>query len=269
MTKTKLSTMFDSFFISTTLSFILYLWINRYLKNAKISLFICIIAYILMFFTIFKKENSKYNLNKLKFQDQKLANLQLSFLIYSSDKINNDYFCKLLNCTHITNNIFENKQTYFYINLKTELNDFDFHFANNFYETTLKSKSLVFIYNKINDSFKNLILNAPTKFEIFDFNNLFLFMKEKQLYPSSINIKNSRLKKLKLFKEKTLSSLTKKHFFKFFFSGISLLFISIFIPFSFYYMIFGTILLIFAIACLFCKHSPLKNNSSLKNFIDK
>ena len=261
MNKTKLSLYFDSLIITTITSFILYIWINRYLKNAILSFFICIFIFILMFFIIFKHLTSKYNINKVKISEQKFADSCLNYLIYSNLSFDIKYFSNLLSSNHISNNIYKNNYANFYINLKSSLNEIDFHIANDWYQNTNKNTPLIFISFNQTDEFKNLLNNSPIKFYNSTFYDLFLLMKNKNLFPIQKQTQNNKFKIKKL---NLLNSLTKNKFFKFFLSGLSLISLSIFIPFSFYYMIFGSILLLLSIFCLFNKkQSPITSNINL------
>ena len=269
MTKSKLSIFFDTLTISLLISFLTYIWINRYLKNAILSYFICNITLILLFFVIFKFLLKKYNLNKMRNLDTKNANIYLNHLIYSTEINNKKFFEKLLDSKQIYKNIFENNSDYFYIEIKNKLTENDFHRANDFYLSSNTNKQLSFICNNYTDDFKNLISSSPIKYNLFYFYDLFAIMKLKNIFPYKIQLNNDRFKKLKKFKTKVLSSLTKNHFKNFLLSGLSLVVASLFIPFSYYYLLSGSFLLVLSIICLFNKNKKLKNNTSLETIIIK
>lgn len=270
MNKSKLSIVFDTILIAFLTSFLIYVWLNRYIKNAKYSFFICILIYILMFFVIFKTLSKKYNLEKLKLRDQKSAEKYLHYFTYSSESLIKNYFEKLFNCHYIDNNLYKNKNLLLYINLKTKLTEDDFHIANNFYHSQNNKLPLIFICKNQSDDFANLIKNSPAEYIVFYMQDLFLVMKEKNLYPTEIDVKNIKLNKFKEFKNQALTTLTKNHFFKFIFSGISLILLSMFFPYSRYYLFLGTILIILSIACLFNKNTQETNTQkSLSSIIEK
>ena len=89
-------------------------------------------------------------------------------------------------------------------------------------------------------------------------------MHKKNLYP----IPKQEIKKIKFNKKlveitkSKLSNITKSHFKEFLFSGLSLLLLSLVIPFSSHYLIIGTILLTISIISLFRKDfSPKEDNT--------
>lgn len=271
MNKTKLSVYFDTFLITTISVFLLYIWINKYIKNAILSFFICNIIYFLLFFVIFKYLNNKLTISNLKTKDKKICDFILNYLTYSSESINQNFFKNLLNINHISNNYFKNEKSYFYIDIKSNLDSKSFHKINNFYLSLNSNLPLTIIYKNYTPEFKELILNNPNQFNLINFDELYSIMKAKNFYPTSItNNQKSKLKKLKQIKQKTISSLTKNNFFKFLFSGLSLITLSLFIPFSFYYLIIGSILIILSIISLFNKsEKSIKSITDLSSLIKK
>lgn len=269
MNKSKLGIYFDTLTITTIACFIIYIWINKSLKNAFFSFFICIFIYLLLFFVIFMHLNNKHNLTKINILDQKFSNLCLKFFTYSTDEINAMFYSNLLSCTKINNYFFKNNYAYFYINLKTILNENDFHFINNFYQNHMQLP-LIIVYKSACDDFLNLILNSPTKYHLKNFNELFSLMKSKNLFPIKKDTAKNKYEKFNKFKTNIIKSLTKNNFAKFLFSGLSLVILSIFIPYSFYYLIFGSILLILSIVCLFAKNkTPNTSNIDLISLTKK
>ena len=92
-------------------------------------------------------------------------------------------------------------------------------------------------------------------------------MSQKNLYPiqkDTIKIIPYKTKFKNNIKTKC-ESVTSKHFKEFFFSGLSLLFLSLVVPFSNYYLITGTFLLIVSIISLFRKNTDTSSNNS--NFL--
>ena len=267
MNKTKLSIILDTFLISISISILLFVFFNNYIKNAKICLFLCILIYICLFFVIFKHFNNKFNLNKIKLFEEKTASQYLNFLTYTSQDFDINYYSNLLSSKHIIDNIYENDKTYFYINLKTTLNDFAFKFINDFYASN-KNKPFIIINKSCSDDFLNLINNSPVKYILINYLELYNLMKIKNYFPAKLE-KQNRFYKLNKFKLKSKQSLNSKNFFKFFISGICLILFSIFIPFAKYYMFFGSFLLILSIISLFNKISSKNDKFDLVSIIKK
>lgn len=267
MNKTKLSVILDSILIAFSITLLSYLLINKYLKNAIFSLFICIIIYISVFFVIFKHFNNKHSLSKIKLFEQKDAALYLKFLTYTSEDFDIKFYSNLLNANYINNNIYENNEVYFYINLKTKLNDKDFKFINEFF-TKNDNKPFIIIKNNCFDEFITLLKNSPNKLILIDYIQLYNLMKTKNYFPTKLE-KQEHFFKFKNFKLKSKQSLNSKNFFKFFLSGTSLIILSLFIPFIKYYMFFGSALLIISIICLFNKNKSVDNHFDLTSVIKK
>jgi len=137
----------------------------------------------------------------------------------------------------------------------------------------MNNKNLIFISEKYDNEFKDLIESSNKNFSIFDTQELYKLMKLKNEFPIP-------LEETKTFKQKSkikiltfISTLTKHHFKDYLFSGLSLLAFSFFIPFSIYYAIFGTLLITLSIICLFNSKSnsskQINNLSSLSETIKK
>ncbi len=267
MNKSKLSVILDSFLISSVISFLCYLWINRYIKNAKISLFVCIFIFTILFFGIFKYNNNKYNLSNIKIKDSNNAKKYLEYFKYTSEENNCIYFENLLNAKRISNNIYKNNKAYFYINLKTKLTDIDFLYINNFYLVNDKILPFIIVNANSTDEFFNLINNSPVKYYLTDYTQFYSLMKAKNFFPTTLA--NDKFKKLKTFKINSIKSLNRRNYFKFLISGITLIILSIYIPFSSYYIIFGTFFLILSIICLFNKQKTQNDNFDLNSVIEK
>lgn len=266
MTKTKLGVFFDTLFIVIIIAIILLFWINKYIKNAFLSLFICIFISFWLFIAIFKQNLKFNNLAKIKTHELKSINKFLEKLKFSHHKFYNSYFEKLLKVKNISGYIFENNEKIFYINIKTILSSHDFFTANEYQFQT--NKELHFINNSTDENFKKLLENSPTIFHNHNINELIELIKIKNFYPQPLTSSKSIKEKLKTTKSKFSNSLTRIRFKDYFFSGISLMIISAIAPYSFYYMIMGTILLIFSTICLFKKSKITVNQSATKSLVE-
>ena len=117
MTKTKFSIILDSFFITFLVFIILYIWLNKYLKNAIYSFILCIFISFIIFFAIFKHFLKKFNIKNLKSKDLKFADKCFKSLLFSDNKSNVTFFEKLLEAKQISNNIYKNDFSFFYLSL--------------------------------------------------------------------------------------------------------------------------------------------------------
>jgi hypothetical protein len=265
MKKSKFALFVDSLFSSFSITFIIYLWLNKIYKNANLVNFISIIVLILSF-TLFLIFFFKHN-NKLisKSNNEKFLNKCINSLILSSNLDYKNFICKLLNCSHIENYTYKLEDKIIYINIKTELSSNDyFNMQEIIFNKSINATKLYFIYKTKNKSFDDIISISNYEIELISFEILAKLMTQKNIYPikkESVTKHSLKNKIINNFK-KQYQSITNKHFKEFFFSGLSLLFLSIIVPFSNYYLIIGTILLIISILSLFRKNiEPSSNNT--------
>ena len=269
MTKTKTAIYLDTAFICLLLFFVQFAWLDRIIKNAFLCCFVCIFIVFIEFFVILKLNLKKHKLLNLKNLDLKISEKCLHFLKFSTISNYNQYFEKLFSSKSIKTFFFENEKFYFYINLKTKLKASDYFEINEF-KLTKSQKELLVICEQTDEEFHFLNSESQTKLKLFNFVELFKIIKEKQFYPTNISeLKKINTSSYKLTKSKILSSLTRSHFKSFIFSGMSLILFSFFIPYSVYYLFFGTALICFAIICLFRKEAPQENKTSLFDAIKK
>ncbi len=265
MIKSKLAITIDSIFISLLCSFILYVWINRYLKNAFLSFFICNIALVLLFFLFFKYFIKKHNLKNLKERDLNFAKKCFHHLKYCPDNESITFFEKLLNSKNKAMNLYENHNQIFYINIKQPLCENDFLTANEYKLSSSQNKNLFFISIAETEDFKNTLTSSPITYTLYNQTELFELMKVKDCFPIKQSAKEN-FSKLKLIKTKLKQSLLKQNFKHFLFSGLSLIAISLFLPFMFYYLIIGTILIFLSLVCLLSK--PTQTEKPKEKLID-
>jgi len=263
MIKGKFATIFDIFCLSFIIFLISFFWINKLFKINTLSLILSFILYILffIFFTIITQK--KY---KVKIKNKKEKELYLktkNSLKYLSIYNTNQYFEKLLSVSYLGNNIYKNNKSFFYINFYNTLNCYDFVIANNFYLQADKNFNLCFICENINDEFKSLVSNSPINYNIFYFDDIYPFIKNNNLFLESKELlykKNNN--KFLSIKNSIKNTLINIKFRSTFFSGLSLTFLSIFIPFSLYYLIIGSMLLFLSFLSLFFKP---KNDKYINN----
>lgn len=264
MIKSKTAIFLDTLFICVILDLTIFVWVNKLLKNAILCVFILNIISILLFCLIFLRFLKKHNLLKIKNSEVKKLDNILNDLAFLPDKNYSSFFENLLNVKHIDGYIFVNTKAYFYINTKTTLDATDFLYSNNYYKSLNTNKPLCFIGTDFNDKFNNLISSSPTKYLCFKSSELLPILKDTNLLNNYTPENNTNLK-LKI-KSKIPLILSRKNFKNYFFSGLSLITFSLFIPYSIYYLLIGTFLLILSLATLFSKKQI--NNESKKSLSD-
>ena len=269
MNKSKFGIIFDSLAISFIFFLLTFSWFYRLFKIRLLSIILSCVIFLVSFILNYKISLKKYKLSKVSIKDSKLFKNSMLKLKFLSEKESIKSFENLLSSKNITKNIFKNKNSLFYINLNVKMTAIDFVTANNFYLETDKSLPLCFIFESFSEEFSQLVNESPIKYSIFSSNELFEIMKIKIIYPE--NIENIEFSKKYYFKQKKLKfieSLSKARFKDFFFTGLSLVAISIIIPYSLYYLISGTIMLFLSFLCLVLKQNKNKKVLSEKNLKD-
>lgn len=266
MTKSKLALFIDSLFISFLISSIIYLWTRRILKNANLVNFFCILIFILSFgliFNLFLRSNKK---SIFKINNNKFINSCLNYLITCSLQDYSKYLCTLLGCELIENFYYKKANKIFYINIKTSLTDKDFIEIQEFICNKFVGTTCIILYRKKEKSFDDIFELSSSKFILLDYETLKTVIIQKGIYPieNNQNIKVSFKDKLKTTLKTKTAGISRKHFKELFFSGISLLFLSLIVPFSNYYLIVGTILVTISIITLFKKNYIPTNIDNIK-----
>lgn len=254
MYKSKLAIFFDSVIYSIICLLLTYSWINKILKNAFLSIFIANIISIILFFVVFLHFLKQYNFNKTSNKELILFEETLKKLRYSSTDYHSNYFCKLLKLNNLNNNFYENNDFYFYINITTPLSTNEFYLINNFFHSKNNSKKLIIISLNTNEDFIELLKNSPIKYPLFLKQDLFQIIKINNCFIHTDTQKNNKvLVKIKSF----FISLTKVKFKTLFSSGLSLIVLSFFIPYSLLYLIIGSMLLIFSLINILSKNKKI------------
>lgn len=270
MTKTKLALFIDAVSISALISLINYLWLNRIIKNAilvKIFSILIFLSSFVLILILFLKHNGN---TILKNKTEKHLNSCLKYLITCDSISYSNFICKLLNCQHIENFFFKKASKIFYINSKTTLTDKDFISIQDYLYKNYSNLTCVILYRKKDKSFDEVFELSSVKFILFNIDALKNIMFQKGIYPIENNYtdKVSFKDKLKTTLKTKTAGVNRKHFKELFFSGISLLFLSLIVPFSNYYLIIGTILVTISIITLFKKHYTPKNSNDLNILIE-
>jgi len=243
-------------FLMVSIFCLSFLWCNFYIKNFKISLYssIIIIASFCIIFVplyIIKQKHTNFSKNEqLKFEAIKnnlLFSNEIDTLKILSPIINLQNFIKINN--HHLYSQKDNKDIFLlfyddniFINKLCEI-----------YKSRISNNIIIYCINKPNskDFIENITLNYIDAKEIYN------SLKEKEInFQSNIIIKKkSKLK----FKDILYVILSKEKSKSYFWLGILLLFSSMFTPYSIYYIIFSSFLILLAI---FCRFNPIFNKKN-------
>ncbi|MBP3581252.1 MAG: hypothetical protein J6J33_00695 [Clostridia bacterium] len=255
MYKSKLAIFIDSLACSVISLLLIYSWLNKFIKNAFLSLFIANIISIIIFSLIFLHFLRNHTLTKANTKENKLFENSLNKILFSPKDFQINYFCKLLNCTYINEKFFLNDKFYFFISINSPLSNNDFFEINNFNLSNKLSKPMIIISLDADEKFINLLNTSPIKYTLFLKEDLFNIMKLNDgfvIVDYKSQQPHSLFNKIKL----RAKSLSKVKFRNLFFSGASLIIFSFFIPYSYLYLVIGSLLLTFSFISLFSKNTP-------------
>ncbi len=267
MNKSKFAIAIDAV-TSSIITFIITFFICRkFIKSAFFLFFVCILASFLAFVAIFKFFVRKFHLKNISLKEQKRLNLCLNFFKFSPIKETQNFLKNLLNASQKNDLFFENENYIFYINFRFSLSEKDFFSAFDYYNLS-QLKELIFVCEKCDEDFKKLLQFYNNKFYLFNFVDFYELMKFKNNFPTKFEVSLPFSQRLKNKLKSLTSSINRKHFKNYFFSGLSLLALSFFLPFTFYYSIFGSLLLILSIACLLKSSSEKISNNKNFSLID-
>ena len=256
--KTILAQILDSIAISICIFLISFVWSGKLLNKNKIIclVFSCALTFICLFILIALNLRKK-NLFTRENNKKSFINNCIKYLKFCSKSEYISFISKVFCSKFIFNYFFKNKEKYLYIDLRKIQNENDFYEINNFYQDN-NLDEIILVCENYDDNFISLVNESKNNFILYDSQSFISLLCQTNLYPIDISQKISKKEKLNKYlknkKSTVIDNISKKHFKDFFFSGISLIILSIFIPFSSYYIYFGTILLIFSIICLLNNH---------------
>ena len=251
MEKSKLSTIIDTVLLSTSITLVCYCWLNKWLKNKLVSILISgIISFLVSKFTydLYKKQINKHNLKK---SEQVFAeNCIKYFAMHPKNCI--VFFHNILSGKIYKNCIITQKEI-FYINYFDEI--ITTKQISELLEISNKNHNLPLYIFAQNVTDKAKIAATENNMTIKDRNDLFMIMKAKNKYPIE---NNNQPKKRKITIKMQLNNLIdrKKATHQLFY-GILLISLSFIIPYSFYYIVFGTFFIIIGVLSIFIKHKTL------------
>jgi len=256
MSKSKLALVIDNLFCSIFIFAIIFVWVRRITKNAILSLIFSISMSLTAFIVILYHSLKKHHKQNLNISNKKFIDECMNFLIYAPKHTYINYIENLFSATHINSYIFKTETFYLYINLKYDSTDKDFQNLIEIISQENKENFIVFLITKsTSKSFDELILNSPYKLTPIPILSLKKLMEQKSFYPIAIdNLKAKNKKQLLLKYKNKITNLSRKDFKNLLITGLSLLFISLITPYSFLYLLIGSVLLILSIISLLKKN---------------
>lgn len=253
MSKFKIVNLIDKLFITISTFLIVYAWINFYIRDLFITfifslIFTFALVYVLFYF-VGKKETKKH-ISKKKIED-----INLNFLAFKLsskiDKLNLLYSILKINHNPLIKDekiIFSNNEkTYTYI-MATEFTKIDQNELLNILDRTDFNTDYLYIVCNSFSSNINTKIFKNREIHFIDKEKLYTdYFEKNNLYPDCSNI-NTTINKLNLVQILKLFFLPHKAK-SYFICGLILIFSSIVLPYHVYYLIFGSVLMLFAIIC--------------------
>jgi len=253
MGKLKIISLFDKLFITISVFLIIYAWINFYIRDLWATLFLSLLftsSCVFLIFYISKKKDNKKISDKI-YQKNVEENFLAFRLMTKNDKLS------LLN--NIISKHGETKQKNGCLLIETEdkisqimvathiekLNQFELvNLMQNLEPKVNVLKILVsdFDRNLNTNLLKNLKIEIITKFKLYD-----EYFNANNSFPDCSNLSNP--KERKKFKEIMKNFFVYEKAKSYFFCGLILIFSSIILPYHYYYLIMGSVLLLFSIIC--------------------
>ncbi len=257
MSKFKLVNILDTIFVCLAVFLIVFAWVQFFVKQFALSLFISLLLAGCIIFIIHllkSKKRIKYQLKqkqnedfiKFKLAIQTLPNPRL--ISYIKKLIPESYNPKTIkgDLVFVQNNT-EHLFTFYYASQLTESKLLDLIKTKKTHNLTIFCSSCDKSIVPIAYAFKTIkigIIDLEQLYEIFANNNILLDT-------SHIDLTKTKLS----FKDILKNSLSRSHAKGYFISGIILLFTSLIIPFKLYYILFSSTLFILTILCLIKPHS--------------
>lgn len=259
MSRYRFINLFDKIFVSVSIFLIIYAWINFFIRDLYTTFVLSVVfsfACVFLIYYLINKKKSKAQLSKKTLQDIE-ENFLAFKLLPKMEQLN------LLKKTLSTNcEVIENLNALLYtkddekniIIIATHIekitqNDI-INLINEFTNLHVQKIEIIcndFMPNLKLNFIKDLTIKLISKTTLY--NDFFL---KNNIFPNreNINIKSTKPSMKDIAKNFFLPHKSKSYFL----CGLVLIFSGIILPYHFYYLIFGTTLLIFSILCKILSH---------------
>lgn len=261
MSRFKIINLFDKVFITAGIFLIIYAWINFFIRNLWATFLLSLIftfasVYLLFFIATRKNKKALANKNYHKDMEEKFLAFKISPL---QEKL------KLLNSiisksheTHLTkkNLTFQKDNKKHQVIIAYQIEKLSNNDLINLLEQIENNIDVLQIFCNETQPPLNTKILKEVEIEIISKKRLYdEYFLPHSIYPDSskLNTEKSTIKLKEILKNFITPSKAKSYFL----CGLILIFSSIILPYHYYYLIFGTILLILSIVC---KLQPLFNH---------
>lgn len=253
MSKFKVVNLIDKLFITFSIFLIVYAWINFFIRDLWTTFFLSLIfssSCVFLLFHWINKRNSKKSANKEYLKDVEEKFLAFKLMPQNERiKFIKSILQNTCECQNVDNGLVfnsNNKICQILVALTQEkLTQFALENLISMKEPNVEVLKIVCCETDTNLStkiLKNLEIEIITKKKLYD-----EFFLPNNTFPdcSNLNTNKERKKFKEIMKNFFIPSKAKSYFL----CGLILIFLSIIIPYHTYYLIFGSVLLIFSVAC--------------------
>lgn len=248
MSKYKIVNIIDRIFISVCVFLLFFAWINFYVRDLRLTFIFALLASFsvcFLLFLFFSKKQAKAN--QTKAQIEMIEKNFLAFVLQPNQE-RLDNLAKVYGTEKSSKNGFlsENKNLYF-VSTETETLDKDKYLSIIAQAQNLDFETLFIICGESTQPLNLQILKNKTV-KIINKTQLYADFKNKNI--DIISNCNFNLSPPKLSWKDIAKNIFAPHKAKsYFVCGLILLFSSVVLPYNFYYIIFGSMLMLFALIC--------------------
>lgn len=251
MSKFKIVNLIDKIFVTVTLFLLVFAWINFYMRSLWTSFILATIISIalinIIYFFINKKQTK---INNIKVNNEKIDNMFLAFKLSSKEEK-----LSLLNKIYSVNYptkfkkgvlFYEKDNKQHQIILATHFDKVDQRTLLNLLDENATNADCYDVIC-VSSEYINSNIYANKSIEIINKEKLYKMFVETSVFPNTEMLaKNISKPKIKdILREFFVPSKSKSYFF----CGLILIFSSIILPYHYYYIVFGSVLLLFSIIC--------------------
>lgn len=266
MERSNFAKFLDNIALATLCFIFLYITINKYIKNIWLKLSICLLITFVFIKIVRHFQNKRFN--KLGIKNEEIRQIEtLNFELRSMTKIKQNQTIKKL----LSDNFSEYKNSFFITkNSVAILNKLDTDFASNSdiffilsHSKFLEEKQIKEVAIFCNNIDKNIMQikskNCSFKITYITPELIYSLFKIQNLIPENLSEKPQKVKK-KVLKPFIFAKNQAKYLFR---CSLAIFFISLFVPFSRYYITIGTITLIVSLVMYIFGSKPKQISPSI------
>ena len=253
MVKSKFAQICDTIFFVLGFSFVVYAWINKYIKINLLSFVLTVALSLVVAWIIWTASTNKINKKNLKTQELKFAQECIDyFCLHPKETLS--FFCKILPSAKINGDFLTYENALYFFDYDNE-------------ETSTKTLAKIIQFSGNNKAYlfsSNLSKRCQTLLSqtnivwVQDY-DCYLLMKEHNTFP--ITQQPHNINKKQKLKNMFVQSIARKKAKPYFLYGVLLLLSSFFMPYSLLYCIIGSVSVCLSLLCLIFRNKTNNNLS--------